>query len=47
MHRWITDWERGEPDWMPYYTRANAGKTLPDPGMLGSVQRPDGGERDC
>jgi phosphohistidine swiveling domain-containing protein len=31
MDRWITDWERGEPDWMPYYTRANAGETLPDP----------------
>jgi phosphohistidine swiveling domain-containing protein len=31
MERWITDWERGEPDWMPYYTRANAGETLPDP----------------
>jgi phosphohistidine swiveling domain-containing protein len=28
---WITDWERPEPDWMPYYTRANAGETLPDP----------------
>lgn len=31
MKRWITDWERGEPDWLPYYTRANAGETLPDP----------------
>ena len=31
MDRWITDWERGEPDWLPYYTRANAGETLPDP----------------
>jgi pyruvate,water dikinase len=31
MDRWITDWERSEPDWMPYYTRANAGETLPDP----------------
>jgi phosphohistidine swiveling domain-containing protein len=31
MDQWITDWERGEPDWMPYYTRANAGETLPDP----------------
>ena len=31
MDRWITDWERGKPDWMPYYTRANAGETLPDP----------------
>ena len=31
MDRWITDWGRGEPDWMPYYTRANAGETLPDP----------------
>jgi hypothetical protein len=36
MDRWITDWERGEPDWMPYYTRANAGETLPD-GALVSV----------
>ena len=31
MDRWITDWERSEPDWLPYYTRANAGETLPDP----------------
>jgi pyruvate,water dikinase len=31
MDRWITDWDRGEPDWLPYYTRANAGETLPDP----------------
>jgi rifampicin phosphotransferase len=31
MDRWITDWDRSEPDWMPYYTRANAGETLPDP----------------
>ena len=28
MDRWITDWERGEPDWMPYYTRAKAGATV-------------------
>jgi pyruvate,water dikinase len=31
VDRWITDWERSEPDWLPYYTRANAGETLPDP----------------
>ena len=31
MDRWITDWDRTEPDWLPYYTRANAGETLPDP----------------
>ena len=31
VERWITDWDRGEPDWLPYYTRANAGETLPDP----------------
>jgi rifampicin phosphotransferase len=31
VDRWITDWDRGEPDWLPYYTRANAGETLPDP----------------
>ena len=40
MDSWITDWERGEPDWMPYYTRANAGETLPDPASpLGWVAR--------
>lgn len=31
VDRWIIDWEPGEPDWLPYYTRANAGETLPDP----------------
>ena len=31
MDKWIADWDRTEPDWMPYYTRANAGETLPDP----------------
>lgn len=31
IDRWITDWERSEPDWMPCYPRANAGETLPDP----------------
>lgn len=29
--RWLIDWQPGEPDWLPYYTRANAGETLPDP----------------
>ena len=31
MERWIIDWEPTERDWLPYYTRANAGETLPDP----------------
>jgi pyruvate,water dikinase len=42
MDRWITDWERGESDWMPYYTRANAGETLPDPA---SPLTPGAGDR--
>ena len=42
MDRWSTDWERGEPNWMPYYARANAGETLPDPA---SPVTPGAGDR--